>query len=76
MPASRWPGRPAGSFAETMALLLEIVDGLYRQRPFAVVLADCGAYRLPLLRAVQQRYGAAALSVARPLAEWLASPVS
>jgi hypothetical protein len=40
------------------------------------VLADCGAYRLPLLRAVQQRYGAAALSVARPLAEWLASPVS
>ena len=76
MPASRWPGRPAGSFAETMALLLEIVDGLYRQRPFAVVLADCGAYRLPLLRAVQQRYGAAALSVARPLAEWLASPES
>jgi hypothetical protein len=47
------------------------VDGLYRQRPFAVLLADCGAYRLPLMRAVHQRYGVAALSSGRPLATWL-----
>ncbi len=70
-PASRWPARPAGSFEESLAVLLEAVDGLYRQRPFAVLLADCGAYRLPLLRAVHQRYGVAALSSGRPLASWL-----
>jgi hypothetical protein len=70
-PASRWPARPAGSFRESLQLLLEAVDGLYRQRPFAVLLADCGAYRLPLMRAVHQRYGVAALSSGRPLATWL-----
>jgi hypothetical protein len=60
-PASRWPARPAGGFGESLAVLLEVVDGLYRQRPFALLLADCGAYRLPLLRAAHQRYGVAAL---------------
>jgi hypothetical protein len=70
-PASRWPARPAGSFEESLAVLLQAVEGLYRQRPFAVLLADCGAYRLPLLRAVHQRYGVAALSSGRPLASWL-----
>ena len=71
-PASRWPARPAGGLEESLAVLLEAVDGLYRQRPFAVLLADCGVYRLPLLRAVHQRYGVAALSSGRPLAGWLA----
>jgi hypothetical protein len=71
MPASRWPARPAGGLGESLALLLEVVDGLYRQRPFALLLADCGAYRLPLLRAAHQRYGVAALSSGRPLAGWL-----
>ncbi len=71
MPASRWPARPAGGFGESLALLLEVVDGLYRQRPFALLLADCGAYRLPLLREAHQRYGVAALSSGRPLAGWL-----
>ena len=70
-PASHWPARPAGSFEESLAVLLEAVDGLHRQRPFAVLLADCGAYRLPLLRAVHQRYGVAALSSGRPMASWL-----
>ena len=70
-PSSRWPARPAGGFEQSLAVLLETVDGLYRQRPFAVLLADCGAYRLPLLRAVHQRYGVAALSSGRPLARWL-----
>ncbi|MCP9817469.1 hypothetical protein KBY76_12490 [Synechococcus sp. GreenBA-s] len=71
-PASRWPARPASGMDESLAVLLEAVDGLYRQRPFAVLLADCGAYRLPLLRAAHQRYGVAALSSGRPLAGWLA----
>jgi hypothetical protein len=61
-PASRWPARPAGGYGDSLAALLEVVDGLYRQRPFAVLLADCGAYRLPLLQTAHQRYGVAALS--------------
>lgn len=70
-PASRWPARPAGGYGDSLAALLEVVDGLYRQRPFAVLLADCGAYRLPLLRAAHQRYGVAALSSGLPVAGWL-----
>jgi hypothetical protein len=70
-PASRWPARPSGSFEQSLAVLLENVDALYRQRPFDVLLADCGAYRLPLLRAVHQRYGVAAMSSGRPMAHWL-----
>jgi hypothetical protein len=56
-----------------LAALLETIDGLYRQRPFAILLADCGAYRLPLLRAVHQRYGVPGLSSDRPMARWLAA---
>ena len=72
-PASRWPARPADGFEQSLAVLLESVEALYRQRPFAVLLADCGAYRLPLLRAVHQRYGVAAISSGRPMAGWLTS---
>ncbi|MFZ0408880.1 MAG: hypothetical protein WAM11_12335 [Cyanobium sp.] len=70
-PESLWPDRPATGFEQSLAVLLEGVDVLYRQRPFAVLMADCGAYRLPLLRAVHQRYGVAALSSGRPMARWL-----
>ena len=70
-PASRWPARPAGSFEESLGVLLEAVDRLYRERPFDVLLADCGAYRLPLLRMVHQRYGIPGLSSGRPMAGWL-----
>ena len=70
-PESRWPARPSGGFEQSLAVLLESVDALYRQRPFDVLLADCGAYRLPLLRAVQQRYGVAAMSSGRPMKQWL-----
>jgi len=70
-PQSLWPARPAGGFEQSLALLLENVEGLYRQRPFDVLLADCGAYRLPLLRAVHQRYGVAAMGSGRPMARWL-----
>jgi hypothetical protein len=70
-PASRWPARPSGGFEQSLAVLLESVEGLYRQRPFDVLLADCGAYRLPLLRVVHQRYGVAAMGSGRPMAQWL-----
>jgi hypothetical protein len=70
-PASRWPSRPAGGFEQSLAMLLQAVEDLYSQRPFAVLLADCGAYRLPLLRAMHQRYGVSALSSSLPMAGWL-----
>lgn len=74
-PESRYPRRPAGGFGESLAVLVEAVDQLHHQRPFAVLLADCGAYRLPLMHLVHQRYGVACLSSGRPMAHWL-SPAS
>lgn len=67
--ASRWPARPAGSYEESLAVLLEAVDGggLFRQRSFAVLLAGAGAYRLPLLLAVQHNYEVAELTSGWPL---------
>ncbi len=73
LPSSRWPSRPAGGFWESMDQLLDAVDSVYRQRPFHVVLVDCSAYRLPLLRSVHQRYGVDALSSSLPMWAWLAS---
>lgn len=70
-PDSRHPSRPASSFSVSLAVLLEALDALYRQRPFAVLLADCGAYRLPLLHAAHQRYGVSCLSSGLPMAAWL-----
>jgi len=70
-PLSRWPARPAGGFWESLDLVLDAVEITYRQRPFDVVLADCGAYRLPLLRSVHQRYGVTALSTGLPMVDWL-----
>jgi len=70
-PLSAWPARPAGGFSESLAVLLEKVDRLYRERPFAVLLADCGAYRLPLLHVVHQRYGIPGLSCGTSMAGWL-----
>jgi hypothetical protein len=70
-PDSRHPRRPAGSFSESLSVLLEAVDGLYRQRPFTVLLADAGAYRLPLLHAAHQRYGVSCLSSGLPMAAWM-----
>ena len=72
-PASRWPSRPAGGYEQSYAMLLESVERLYEERPFAVLLADCGIYRLPLLRAMHQRYGVAALSSSLPITNWYAA---
>jgi hypothetical protein len=62
---------PSLSEQDALAVMLEALDGLYRERPFGVFMADCGAYRLPLLRAVHQRYGIPSLSSGRPMATWL-----
>lgn len=70
-PASCWPARPASGFEQSIAALVGSVEALYAQRPFAVLLADCGAYRLPLLRVMHQRYGVAAVGSSRPMLSWL-----
>jgi hypothetical protein len=70
-PASCWPARPASGFEQSVAALIGSVEALYAQRPFAVLLADCGAYRLPLLRVMHQRYGVAAVGSSRPMLGWL-----
>ncbi|MFY8149371.1 MAG: hypothetical protein ACOVNL_09165 [Prochlorococcaceae cyanobacterium] len=56
-PASRHPKRPAAGFEDSLAECLEAVEALQRERPFGVLLADCGAYRLPLAVAMRQRFG-------------------
>lgn len=66
-PRSRHPHRPGLGFEQSLEGLLQEVEQLYRQRPFDLLLADCGAYRLPLLWAVRQRFGLRGLSSGLPL---------
>lgn len=67
-PRSRHPHRPGLGFEQSLEGLLQEVEQLYRQRPFELLLADCGAYRLPLLWAARQRFGVRGLSSGLPLA--------
>jgi len=66
-PRSRHPHRPGLGFEQSLEGLLQEVEQLYRQRPFELLLADCGAYRLPLLWAIRQRFGVRGLSSGLPL---------
>ncbi len=70
-PESRHPQRPAAGFASSLETLVAVVEALYRERPFTVLLAGGGAYRLPLAQAIASRFGVLAVVVATPLAEWL-----
>ena len=56
-PLSVYPNRPDRGFEESLERTLEQIDRAYRQKPFAVFTAACGAYGLPLCEAVKQRYG-------------------
>jgi hypothetical protein len=56
-PMSVYPNRPDRGFEASLERILEQVDRLYRQKPFTVFTAACGAYGLPLCDAVKQRYG-------------------
>ncbi|MCT4363590.1 MAG: hypothetical protein N3Z29_01630 [Synechococcaceae cyanobacterium MAG-AL1] len=67
-PRSRHPHRPGLGFEQSLEGLLLEVEQLYRQRPFELLLADCGAYRLPLLWATRQRFGVRGLSSGLPMA--------
>ncbi|MEA5444025.1 hypothetical protein [Cyanobium gracile] len=70
-PQSRHPQRPAAGFEHSLEGLVAAVEQLYRERPFTVLLAACGAYRLPLAQAMASRFGLLAVAVASPLAGWL-----
>jgi hypothetical protein len=70
-PASRHPQRPAAGFEVSLEELIEVVDQLYRERPFGMLLTDSGAYRLPLAKAVVSRYGVSAICTNDAAARWL-----
>lgn len=70
-PDSRHPLRPHRSFTDSLDSCLTAVQELHARRPFDVVCCDAGAYRLPLLQALRQRYGVQGLATAQPLTSWL-----
>ncbi|PSB36489.1 hypothetical protein [Aphanothece minutissima] len=71
VPESRHPQRPAAGFEHSLEVLVTAVEALYQERPFTVLLAGGGAYRLPLVQAIGSRYGVLAVALASPLAAWL-----
>ncbi len=71
VPESRHPHRPAAGFEYSLEALLADVETLYRERPFTVLLATGGAYRLPLAQAIGGRFGVLAVAGSSALVEWL-----
>ncbi len=71
VPESRHPHRPAAGFEHSLEALLADVEALHRERPFTVLLATGGAYRLPLAQAIGSRFGVLAVAGASPLVGWL-----
>jgi hypothetical protein len=71
VPQSRHPQRPAAGFEYSLEALVAAVEALYQERPFTVLLAGGGAYRLPLAQTIGSRYGVLAVAVATGLAAWL-----
>ncbi len=71
VPESRHPHRPAAGFEQSLEALLTDVEALHRERPFTVLLATGGAYRLPLAQAIGSRFGVLAVAGASPLVGWL-----
>ncbi len=71
VPESRHPQRPAAGFEYSLEALVAAVEALYQERPFTVLLAWGGAYRLPLAQAIGSRYGVLAVAGATSLAAWL-----
>ena len=71
VPESRHPHRPAAGFEYSLERLVQGVEQLYRERPFTALVADGGAYRLPLAQAIADRFGVLAVAVSSPLAVWL-----
>jgi hypothetical protein len=62
-PVSVYPNRPDRGFEDSLDRTLEQIERAYRQKPFTVFTAACGAYGLPLCEAVRQRYGVSCVYV-------------
>ncbi len=58
-PMSVHPNRPDGGFRASLERCLAAVEAAWREEPFDVFTAACGAYGLPLCAAVHERHGAA-----------------
>lgn len=71
VPQSRHPQRPAAGFEHSLEALVAAVEAHHAERPFTVLLAGGGAYRLPLVQAIASSYGVLAVALASPLAAWL-----
>lgn len=68
-PPESWPpNRPEQGFTASLHALIRNAGQAYQRKPFQVLLADCGAYRLPLLDALHHRYGVMGIAVGLPLA--------
>jgi hypothetical protein len=67
-PESRYPQRPERGFSASLDGLIQAVEAEYGRKPFALLLADCGAYRLPLLEHVASQLGVRGVALAQPLA--------
>jgi hypothetical protein len=62
MPDSRHPRRPHGGFQDSLEQLIAAVAAEHATRPLDLLLLDQGAYRLPLLAAIEQRHGIAGVA--------------
>ena len=62
-PVSVYPNRPDRGFEDSLDRTLEQIERAYKQKPFTVFTAACGAYGLPLCEAVKQRYGVSCVYV-------------
>ena len=62
-PDSLYPHRPDQGFEASLAQCLQTIDHRASALPFTVFLTACGAYDLPLCRAVQQRYGCTVVAI-------------
>ena len=57
MPDSRHPLRPHRGFSDSLDQLIGAVEAEHAARPLDLLLVDQGAYRLPLLSAIERRQG-------------------
>jgi hypothetical protein len=62
-PDSLYPHRPDQGFEASLAHCLQTIEDKASALPFTVFLTACGAYDLPLCRAVQERYGCITVAI-------------
>lgn len=66
-PDSRYPQRPGRGFSASLEALIGQVEASFSRKPFGLLLANCGAYRLPLLEFMRERHGVQGAAFSLPL---------